>query len=84
MEYDKDKVDEVTLALIYLVMWSDGDWQRAWKGFDWDTMARLHEKGWIQDPKGKAKSIGMTDEGAQKARELFLELFGNNPESPDE
>ncbi len=45
MEYDKTKVDEYTLALLYLVMWKEGDWHRAWKSFDWDTMARLYEKG---------------------------------------
>jgi hypothetical protein len=49
MEYDKDKVDEATLALMYLVMWRDGDWLRAWKSFEWATMDRLYEKGWIHD-----------------------------------
>ena len=49
MEYDKDKVDEATLALMYLVMWRDGDWQRAWKSFEWATMDRLYQKGWIHD-----------------------------------
>ncbi len=76
MEHDKDKIDEATLALLYLVMWQEGDWHRAWKSFDWDTMGRLHEKGWIHEPKGKAKSVSVTDEGAQKAKELFERLFG--------
>ncbi len=76
MEHDKDKIDEATLALLYLVMWKEGDWHRAWKSFDWDTMSRLHEKGWIHEPKGKAKSVSVTDEGAQKAKELFERLFG--------
>ena len=76
MEYDKDKVDEATLALLYLVMWKEKDWHRAWKSFQWDTMDRLFEKGFIHDPKGKAKSVGVTDAGAEKAEELFLKLFG--------
>ena len=40
MDYDKDKVDEITLALLYLVTWErqEGSGSRAWKGFDWDTM----------------------------------------------
>ncbi len=25
MEYDRDKVDQYTLALLYLVRWQDGD-----------------------------------------------------------
>ncbi|MBU0676675.1 MAG: hypothetical protein KJ626_01030 [Verrucomicrobia bacterium] len=76
MEYDKDKVDEATLALLYLVMWKDEVCLRAWKSFDWDTMDRLCEKGWIHDPKGKAKSVVVTDEGFEKAKELFENLFG--------
>ena len=57
MRYDKDKVDEMVLALMRLVMHSEGDAVRAWKGFDWDTLDRLHEKGFISDPKSKAKSV---------------------------
>jgi len=75
MGYDKNKVDEATLALLHLVMWQEGEWHRAWKSFSWDTMARLHEKGWIHDPKGKAKSVGVTPEGARKSEELFHRLF---------
>ena len=76
MEYDRDKVDEATLGLLYLVMWDDKVCNRAWKSFDWATMNRLHEKGWIHDPKSKAKSVAVTDEGAEKAKELFEKLFG--------
>lgn len=32
MEIDKDKIDDVILALLYLTLDQDG---RAWKGFDW-------------------------------------------------
>jgi hypothetical protein len=34
MEWDRNKVDDATLALLYLVMWKDGEWQRAWKSFE--------------------------------------------------
>jgi hypothetical protein len=34
MDYDKEKVDEMTLALLFLVMHRDQDAHRAWKGFD--------------------------------------------------
>ena len=45
MEYDKEKVDEYTLALLFLVMHDENEHgARAWKGFDWDTMNRLHER----------------------------------------
>jgi hypothetical protein len=76
MEYDKDKVDELTLALLYLVMHGKEGDERAWKGFDWETMNRLHEKGYISEPRSKAKSVMMTTEGAKQAVELFSKHFG--------
>ena len=75
MEYDKDKVDEMTLALLYLSMSQEHGYGRAWKGFDWSTMDRLHRKGWISEPKGKALSVGVTAEGMKKAEELFRKHF---------
>jgi hypothetical protein len=60
------------LALLYLTL-HDGD--RAWKGFDWETMNRLHEKGLISSPIGKTKSVTLTDEGLEKSKRLFNELF---------
>jgi hypothetical protein len=78
MEYDQDKVDELTLALLYLVMWQreEGLGARAWKSFDWDTMNRLHEKDWITDPKKKAKSVIVTEAGFKKAEAAFRTHFG--------
>jgi hypothetical protein len=76
MEYDKDKVDELTLALLYLVMHGEREGvARAWKGFDWDTMNRLYEKGLIGNPIGKTKSVVMTPEGCRRAKELFQKHF---------
>lgn len=75
MEYDKDKVDEMVLALLYLTMFDDKHGPRAWKGHDWDAMDRLHTKGYIFDPQSKAKSVAMTDEGAKRAQELFEKHF---------
>lgn len=75
MEYDKDKVDEMTLALLYLVMHGKEGDERAWKGFDWETMNRLHEKGYISEPRSKAKSVMMTTEGAKRSAELFIKNF---------
>lgn len=34
----------------------------AWKGFDWATTDRLHQKGLIGDPVNKSKSLVLTDE----------------------
>jgi hypothetical protein len=75
MEYDMEKVDESVLALLYLNFFGDHGAIRAWKGFDWDAMDRLHEKGFISDPKSKAKSVIVTEEGQKEAEELFTRYF---------
>ena len=75
VKYDKDKVDEAVLALLYLTL-HDGD--RAWKGHDWEAMGRLHLKGIIHDPLGKAKSVMLTEEGMDLARSLFTKLFASD------
>ncbi len=81
-DFDKDKVDEYTLALLFLTAFEDNRASvvRAWKGFDWDTMDRLHEKGYISNPKGKTKSVKLTDEGERLMIELFRKHFGRDPE----
>lgn len=76
MEYNKEKVDEATLALMWLVTESDKYGSRAWKGFDWDTLDRLHEKGLISDPKRKAKSVTLSEEAVELSETLFKRLFG--------
>ena len=76
MEYDKKKVDQATLALMWLVTESDKYGSRAWKGFDWDTLNRLHEKGLISDPKRKAKSVALSEEALELSETLFKRLFG--------
>ncbi|MCG2777642.1 MAG: DUF6429 family protein [Desulfobacterales bacterium] len=74
MEYDKDKVDEMVLALLYLTTHDQGT--RVWKGMDWDAMDRLHDKGYIGNPKTKAKSVTLTEEGERLSEELFKKHFG--------
>jgi uncharacterized protein DUF6429 len=73
MDLDLGKIDRAVLALLYLGL---HDEYRAWKGFDWDAMSRLHEKGYISDPVGKAKSIVFTAEGLAESERLLFELFG--------
>jgi hypothetical protein len=78
MEYDKDKVDEMALALLYLTSVTDQFGTRAWKGMSWEVMDRLYEKGYIDDPKGKAKSVMLTEDGERLSKELFIKNFGAN------
>ena len=65
---------------MYLVMWDEKFGPRAWKGFDWDTLDRLYEKGYISNPKGNAKSVAVTPEGYRRAEELFKVLFTSQKE----
>ena len=40
------------------------------------TLTLLHEKGWISDPKGKARSVIVTEEGEVQAKLMFDKHFG--------
>jgi hypothetical protein len=66
MDIDRGRIDEVILALLYLGRHD---------AFDWAAMERLHTKGLISDPVGKAKSVVFTDEGLRQSEELFRKLF---------
>ena len=72
MDIDRDRIDEAILALLFL---GRHDEIRAWKSFDWAAMERLHAKGLISDPVGKAKSVIFTDEGLRRSEALFRQLF---------
>ncbi len=72
MELDNDRIDEAVLALLFL---GRHDELRTWKSFDWAVMERLHAKGLISDPVGKAKSVIFTEEGLRRSEELFRKLF---------
>jgi mRNA-degrading endonuclease toxin of MazEF toxin-antitoxin module len=74
-EIRTEKVDEAVLALLHLNAFSDKYGWRAWKTFDWDAMDRLHEKSLISDPKSKAKSVVLTDEGRRAAEHAFRKRF---------
>jgi hypothetical protein len=76
MDYDKDKVDHAVLALLYLTMWDNRAGTRAWKGHDWAALDRLHHNGYMADPKGKAKSVVITEKGRVRDEHLLRQLFG--------
>ncbi len=71
MTYDKDRVDDLVLALLHLTSFTDHGATRAWKSHDWDALDRLCEKGFISDPKSKSKSVVLSDDGVRRSRELF-------------
>lgn len=75
MDIDTNKIDEAVLALLYLTL---HDGSRTWKGFDWEAMNRLHEKGFISNPIGKAKSVVLTERGLRESEQLFHKLFAKD------
>jgi hypothetical protein len=76
MEYDKDKVDEMVLALLWLTTSRVGGVTRAWKGLDLETLDRLHERGFIDEASSKSPSLVLTKAGAKRSEELFRQHFG--------
>jgi hypothetical protein len=65
------------LALLCLTITDEDEYgARTWKSHDWGVLDRLHERGYISDPKSKAKSVVLTPEGLELARTLFDRHFG--------
>ncbi|UCF31891.1 MAG: hypothetical protein JSV26_05675 [bacterium] len=75
MNYDRKKVDEAVLALLHLTTFQDDSGFRTWKGHDWEVLNRLHEDGYIANPKSKSRSVEISDEGRQRSSELFERHF---------
>lgn len=77
-EFDEKLIDQATLALLHIVAFKDGPNTRAWKGFDWDSLNRLHNEGFISEPRGKTKSVALTPEGSARAESLAREMFSQS------
>ena len=73
MNYDQQRIEEAVLALLVAFSFEGG---RAWKGFDFDVMDRLHAQGFIDEPKGKRKSVCLTPQGLEHGRRSAERLFG--------
>jgi hypothetical protein len=73
--HDERRVQDAVLALMHLNAHADKLGWRAWKTFPWEATDGLYERGLIDDPRSKAKSVALTDEGARLAEQLFTELF---------
>jgi hypothetical protein len=57
---NQEKLSEAALAILGITAFRDRHVVRAWKGMDWDVLDVLYRKGWIDDPKSKAKSVVLT------------------------
>ncbi len=72
MALDIDKVDDAALAILSLTL-HYGD--QVWKGVDWAITGRLHNKGLIEDPRRKTKSLTLTPEGIERAQAVLEREF---------
>jgi hypothetical protein len=79
--FDNEKIAEAALAILSLSRMSDQYGVTAWKGIDWDVMNLLFEKGWISDPVGKQKSVGVSEEGINLADQFLEKYFGKQTKS---
>jgi len=88
-EKEKDllekSIEELTLLLLYLTGWEEDTLKgskfiRSWKGYGFEVLNALEGKSLISQSK-KAKSVYLTDEGHNRARELFKKYLDleNNP-----
>jgi hypothetical protein len=72
MAFNRERAGDLVLALMQLTLHEE---RRAWKSFDWDVMNELHERGFITDPRSKAKSVVLTDEGLARSREMYVKYL---------
>ena len=74
MTNHEQTVKELTLILLYLTSWTEKkpyDYQRSWKGYDFDILNELADDGAISDSK-RAKSVVIYEDGIQMAKDLLL------------
>lgn len=74
MNYNPSHIDDAVLALLTVSSFDGG---RAWKGFDFDVMDRLHAQGLMDNPVSTAKSVWLTPEGLKRGRKAAERLFGS-------
>ena len=72
LDLDTDKLDDAALAILSLSLY---DGNRVWKGLNWAITDRLHAKGLIADPVGKARSLILTEDGLARAEAVLASVF---------
>lgn len=69
--------EQLALALIYLSSWEEKEYgssvHRAWKGYEFPLLDRLKEQDLVHFSP-TAKSLYLTEEGVEKAKELVSRL----------
>ena len=79
-----ERIEELTLLLMYLTSWDEeslfydengnldkGVTKNAWKGYSFDAINKLTDKGYLFPSKYKNKSVTLTKEGEKLAESLM-------------
>ncbi len=77
-EIELDLEESLTLLLLYLSSWedrvaSDLVVRRAWKGYTFEVLDALEEKGLLSQSR-RAKSVVLTEQGIRLARKIHERL----------
>lgn len=80
----KNNIEELTLLLMYLTSWEEeslyhdennnlnkDELKNAWKGYSFETINELTNKGYLFPSKYKNKSVTLTKDGEKLAKELI-------------
>lgn len=80
----KKNIEELTLLLMYLTSWEEGSlcydkngnldkdiFKNSWKGYSFDAINELTDKGYLYSSKYKNKSVTLTKEGEKLAKKLM-------------
>lgn len=69
------QIKELTLLPLYLTSWTEkepyGEFQRAWKGYDFDILNELESENMIGGSTYKAKYTYITEKGIEKEKGLM-------------
>ncbi|WP_308076733.1 DUF6429 family protein [Paraburkholderia megapolitana] len=68
MSVDTASIDTAVLTLLYL---TEHEHKRAWRGCDWGALDQLYERDLITDPRNKARSAILTEDGWREAERLY-------------
>lgn len=78
-----ENIEELTLLLLYLTAWKEGVTKdmkvlRSWKGYPFEVLNALQEKGYISQGKYKSrsKSVILTEDGIRQAEQLKKRYLG--------
>ena len=74
---NEKNIEELTLLLMYLTSWEEepnsfeDKFKQCWKGYKFDIINELTDKGYLFPSKYKNKSVTLTKEGEKLAEELI-------------